>query len=136
MLPNGAERVVSMAGELGDEVGSTARLEKLGGGGPIILQISEHAPARQLLLRELNATTGETVLTSSMVLMGGGGSGSTPELLQTSHELTRPGGAVGGVQMWRMSPSQRSGADATSAAVEENPAVHDEEAFMYSGSQL
>ena len=130
VLPGGVERVVSMAGELADAVGSTARLEKEGGGGPISLLLCEHTDAGQLVMRELNATTGESVLTSSMVLIGGGGGGGgAPELLQTSHELTGPGREVGGVQMWRMSPSRGTG-DATSVV------EHDEEAFMYSGSQL
>ena len=83
------------------------------------------------------------VLTSSLVLVGGGDDGSEPELLQTSHELTQPGGAVGGVQMWRMSgcaaaPSAASASPSVAAEPEPGgwPVENDEEAFMYSGSQL
>jgi len=135
VFPGGAERVVRMAGELQCEAGSTARLEKEGG-GPISLLLSEHAAARQILMRELNATTGDSVLTSSLVLIGGGDDGSDPELLQTSHELTQPGGGVSGVQMWRMSPGGAAPSASPSAAVAEWPVENDEEAFMYSGSQL
>ena len=81
------------------------------------------------------------VLTSSLVLVGGGDDGGEQQLLQTSHELTQPGGAVGGVQMWRMSgcPAGPSvGSDSLSAATEPEqwPVENDEEAFMYSGCQL
>ena len=76
------------------------------------------------------------VLTSSLVLIGGGDDGSDPELLQTSHELTQPGGGVSGVQMWRMSPGGAAPSASPSAAVAEWPVENDEEAFMYSGSQL
>eukprot|EP00966_Prymnesium_polylepis_P248265 5740140-Prymnesium_polylepis.1 len=92
-----------MVGALGSAAGSTARLESVGG-GPIALLLAEHSDARTVLVREVNATTGESVLTSAMVLVGG--SGQTPlEIVQTSHELTRAGREVGGVQMWRMSPA-------------------------------
>ena len=81
------------------------------------------------------------VLTSSLVLVGGGDDGGEQQLLQTSHELTQPGGAVGGVQMWRMSgcaaaPSAASASPSVAAEPGEWPAENDEEAFMYSGSQL
>ena len=83
------------------------------------------------------------VLTSSLVLVGGGDDGGEQQLLQTSHELTQPGGAVGGVQMWRMSgcaaaPSAASASPSVAAEPEPGgwPVENDEEAFMYSGSQL
>ena len=141
VMPNGVERTVAMAGELSDQAGSTVRFDKEGGGeGPIYLLLSEHAPARTLLVREVNATTGEVVVASSLVLVG---SGDTLELIQTAHELapSQPktaaenGGAahaVQGVQMWRMVP--RADADAGEAAASE--IKHDTEAFMYSGSEL
>ena len=127
VLPNGVERVVSMAGELSHEVGSTAKLGKVGGGGPFALQISEMSAARTLLMRELNTTTGEVALASSLMLTEGREEGDT-ELVLTSHELGE-GGRLQGVQMWRM----RRGEDDAAA---EDDGWQDEEAFMTSGSEL
>ena len=116
-----------MAGELSAEMGSTATLSKVGGGGPISLQISEHSAARTLLMREVNTTTGEVVLASSLQLTEGR-DGNDAELVLTSHELGE-GGRLQGVQMWRM----RSGEDNGGAADDD---WQDEEAFMTSGSEL
>jgi peptide methionine sulfoxide reductase MsrB len=172
-LPNGVERSVTMVGELSDESGSVARLERLdesaggreGGAGsrgsgatPISLLVSEHAEANTLLLQEVNATSGTTVLTSTITLLGDG------ELLQTSHELTRSDGGVGGCQLWRMRSASHSTATSGSGGLDlghdrgrsgksgqdvegdsaqrleqrQTPSQieHDEEAFMYSGCQL
>ena len=83
-----------------------------------------------------------TVLSSSIVLIGGEAGGASRELLQTGHELTHATtgvSGVSGVQMWRMQPvgeSTReggSGAEADEVVADEE---NDEEAFMYSGSQL
>jgi len=122
-LPNGAERTVEMEGQLGEEPGAVARLDRVGDDGPIFLLLSEHTEARTILLREVNATSGDAVLTSSMVLL----EDAPLEVIMTSHELTQPGGVVSGVQMWRMVPEQMDGAESPE---------HDEEAFMYSGSEL
>lgn len=117
VLPNGAERVVEMKGSLRE---SPARLE---GDGPIALLLSEVSAARTLLVREVNRTSGASVLTSSLVMVR---EDETPQLLQTAHELSQePGGGVTGVQMWKMVPMPSLPAD-----------ENDEEAFMYSGSQL
>ena len=121
VLPSGIERVVSLGGTLGDEAGSVARLEKVGGAGPISLLLSEHTEASTLLLRELNATTGEAVVSSSIIVRDN-------ELWQTAHELGA-NGAVGGVQMWRMSVHQQE-ADGPGSW------RGDEEEFMTSGSML
>ena len=135
VLPNGSERVVAMAGQLGETAGGVATLEKAGGSdGPIRLLLSEVSAARTLLVREVNTTSGEEVLSSSITLIGagsgGGGEGDAPlELLQTAHEL-KGGGGVSGVQMWRMQPIEAGGRDGRGEI------VHDEEAFMYSGSEL
>ena len=135
VLPNGAERVVELAGSLRD---NPARLE---GDGPIALLLSEHSEANTVLVREVNITSGASVLTSSLVMLSGG-DGGTAELLQTAHELSQqPGGGVTGVQMWRMVPASvlaaggRPNVEAGSMSWpldDEN----DEEAFMYSGSEL
>ena len=117
VLPNGAERVVTLSGELCGDVGGTVRLE---GDGPIALLLSEHGAARSLLIREVNRTSDEPVLTGSIVLLEGSGGGAL-ELLQHSHELRD--GAVCGVQMWRMRAAE--------SAVD-----FDMDAFMYSGSEL
>jgi hypothetical protein len=129
-LPNGAAREVVMTGELSDEPGAVATLEREDGGGPISLRLSEHTEARTLLIRELNVTTGKTILSSSLVLAyddEDDGPDRAPVLLQTAHELGESG-EVRGVQMWRLHPS---GHAAWHAEVQ-----HDEEAYMYSGSEL
>lgn len=151
VLPNGVERRVMMQGQLSDEVGATVHLC---GNGPIDLLMSEHPAAHTLLTREVNATTGETLVSSSLVLIDAGGDAdSAPLLIQTAHELTRPGHEVGGVQMWRMTPQQQQegtddhgdasvsggegeGEGKASTARGGGPVVHDTEAFMYSGSEL
>jgi hypothetical protein len=130
-LPNGAERTVNMEGTLGAKAGSTTRLETVG--GPISLLLSEHTAAGTILMREVNRTTDAPIVTSSMVLLRGVGDEAVPELLQTAHELS-PGAStsapatVSGVQMWRMRPQ----ASLPDVGDEEN----DEEAYMYSGSEL
>ena len=122
-LPNGIERVVALGGALGGGPGASARLEKLGGGvpGPISVIMAEQPGAGMLLLRELNATTNATLVTSSIMKVAEG------ELVQTAHELGAAG-EVSGVQMWRMRPVVRGGGD--------EEWIQDEEAFMTSGSQL
>ena len=138
VLPNGAERTVSMRGVLGD-AGSTARLETAD--GPISLLLSEVSVADTLLVREVNKTDGRDVMSSSLVLIRGD-DGSPVELLQTAHELTRPGGGVSGVQMWRMRPVRGQGELRGQGAVRREALLadadleNDEEAFMYSGSEL
>lgn len=124
-LPNGVERTVKMEGTLTEGAGSTIRLETAG--GPISLLMSEHAGAGTILMREVNRTTDKHIVSSSMVLIRGFGDDAVPELLQTAHELD-PGGAVSGVQMWRMRPQ----ASIPDISDDEN----DEEAYMYSGSEL
>ena len=58
--------------------------------------------------------------------------GAAPELVQAAHELKQlDGGAGGGVQLWRMRP-----ANAAASVAREAASDHDEEAFMYSGSEL
>ena len=152
VMPDGVERTVAMVGPLSSEAGSTARLEKDGGGGPIYLLLSEIAGARTVLIREVNATTGEVVVASSLVLAG---SDDSLELIQSAHELTQspavspdasepiddsssrkpavPSNAVSGVQLWRMvpTPGDQDGEDDKPKAT-----LHDLEAFMYSGSEL
>ena len=127
-LPNGIERVVALGGALGGGPGASARLEKLGGGGapgpisgPISVILAEQPGAGLLLLRELNATTNATLVTSSIMKVAEG------ELVQTAHELGAAA-EVSGVQMWRMRPVVRGGGD--------EEWIQDEEAFMTSGSQL
>ena len=127
-LPNGIERVVALGGALGGGPGASARLEKLGDGGapgpisgPISVILAEQPGAGLLLLRELNATTNATLVTSSIMKVAEG------ELVQTAHELGAAG-EVSGVQMWRMRPVVRGGGD--------EEWIQDEEAFMTSGSQL
>ena len=157
-LPNGVERTVCMEGMLPTTAGATARLEKASdadaegedasdGGGPISLLLSEQSEADAILVRELNRSSGAPVLTSSLVLVRGIG-GAPVELIQTAHELTREGGGVSGVQIWRLVPGARFNATTTaSARSARSPAVrsplaegeqddNDEEAFMYSGSEL
>ena len=140
-MPNAVERCVTMRGELGEEPGATVRLS---GDGPIDLLLSEHTAARTLLVREVNATTEETIVSSSLVLVDDGATGGEPLLIQTAHELTREGREVGGVQMWRMAPERLN--QGSRPAAEERTAsksrggsdvlMHDTEAFMYSGSEL
>ena len=139
VLPNGVERTVRMVGTLGGEAGDVARLERPGGGGggegggPVSVLLAEHSAADTLLVRELNASTGDAIVTSSLVLLRDS-DGAPAELLQTAHELSQgsggAGGGVGGVQMWRMVPM------ASAASESEGEEPHDEEAFMYSGSEL
>ena len=83
--------------------------------------LAEQPGAGLLLLRELNATTNATLVTSSIMKVAEG------ELVQTAHELGAAG-EVSGVQMWRMRPVVRGGGD--------EEWIQDEEAFMTSGSQL
>ena len=121
------------------EAGDVARLERPGGGGggegggPVSVLLAEHSAADTLLVRELNASTGDAIVTSSLVLLRDS-DGAPAELLQTAHELSQgsggAGGGVGGVQMWRMVPM------ASAASESEGEEPHDEEAFMYSGSEL
>jgi len=175
VLPDGNERRVTMAGDLsGDADGETggsdqpgacvARLERVendatDGGmdaepsqarGPISLLLAEHSEARSILLRELNTTSGATVLSSTLMLLGGGD--APVELVQTAHELTQSGGGISGVQIWRMRPAPSADVEADEVGVEEGHGAdrrseargadprgtyqNDEEAFMYSGSQL
>ena len=75
-------------------------------------------------MREVNSTSGETLITSSLVMVPAASEAEPPELVQTAHELSPPG-----VQMWRMRPG----------AVGTPPGVlgdQDEEMFMVSGSEL
>ena len=129
VLPNGAERVVCMEGPLGD-AGTTARLERVADGedgkalGPISLLMTEHPAAKTILMREVNSTSGETLITSSLVIVPAATEAEPPELVQTAHELSPPG-----VQMWRMRP----GAVGTPLGVLGD---QDEEMFMVSGSEL
>lgn len=181
VLPDGNERQVTMAGDLGGEADGgganesdkagvcVARLERAPASepssassassatetdagearGPISLLLAEHSAARSILLRELNTTSGEPVLSSSLVLLGGGD--APLELVQTAHELIQPGGGIGGVQLWRMRPvppaevttageetdaeeGRSRGANERAEALDSYP--QDEEAFMYSGSEL
>ncbi len=129
VLPNGDERVVPMVGALGGK-GSVCRLEREGGGGPISLLLAEAPDGQAILLRELNATNNATILTSSLVAVGGDDGEAPSELIQIAHELSPDSGDVRGVQVWRMRPR------AEGAAADGEEYEHDEEAYMYSGSEL
>ena len=147
VMPNGVERTVAMLGPMSAEPGSTVRLDKEGGGGPIYILLSEVAGARTVLVREMNSTTDEVVMASTLVLVG---ENDSLELIQTAHELTqRPAqrvaasdtnddgssstdpaaltNAISGVQIWRMVPA---------AEDDDGEIEHDTEAYMYSGSEL
>ena len=130
VLPNGAERIVTMAGSLRED--GPARLESERG-GPISLLLAEHTAAGTILMRELNSTTGATVMATAMAITDG-------ELVLTCHEIGSAG-EVTGVQMWRMAPARDS-----SAALSVESSIdsfgyaddrwQDEEMFMTSGSEL
>jgi len=89
-----------------------------------VLTLSTGEPS-ELLVREYNTSSGACILTSSLSLASAAKGpfswARAPTLVQVSHELEQPSGALGGVQMWRMQPL-RDG--------------QDEEAFTYSGSEL
>jgi len=101
-FPSGKTRQVEMRGERGSLERASMRLDPTEEEGPIYMVITEVAPDT-VLVNEVEKASGKIVMTSSLSIT----EGTSPELIQISHELGGPDTPVEGHQVWRLKKARR-----------------------------